>query len=69
MDPLHPIAPGPPPLPSRSVPAVDRLVKISREGDRPRGDAEERRRRERYGPADAGEDPDDPGEGHVDIRV
>ncbi len=45
MDPLHPITPGPPAIPTRSVPPVDRLVKISRDRDRPPRDGEEERRR------------------------
>jgi len=67
MDPLHPITPGPP-IPTHRVPPVDRLRKISREGDRPPRDAEEeRRRRARESePRDEGEGQ---GEGHIDIRV
>jgi len=68
MDPLHPITPGPPPVPTRRVPPVDRLVKVTREGDRPARDEEERRRRgqrSQQPPAD----PENPGEGHIDVRV
>jgi len=67
MDPLHPITPGPPAIPRSAVPPVDRLARISREGDRPRRDAEERRRRarEREPPADG----EEPGPGRIDVRV
>jgi hypothetical protein len=68
MDPLHPITPGPPAVPTRRVPPVDRLAKITREGDRPARDAEEeRRRRARRSQLHPGGD--QPGEGHIDIRV
>jgi len=66
MDPLHPITPGAVAPPSRRVPPVDRLRRLSREGDRPERDPG-RGREER----EAHEDPldEDPGEGHVDIRI
>ena len=69
MDPLHPITPGPPAVPTR-VPPVDRLVKVTREGDRPSRDAEERRRRAQRARSQqpAGDDAD-PGPGHIDITV
>jgi hypothetical protein len=66
MDPLHPITPGPPAVPRRAVPPVDRLARITREGDRPARDAEERRRRARQEQLADGEEP---GEGRIDIRV
>jgi hypothetical protein len=56
-------------MPSRRVPAVDRVIKVTRDGDRPQRDAQARSRRERYGAAGAEQDSEDPGEGHVDIRV
>lgn len=66
MDPLHPITPGPPAVPTRRVPPVDRLAMITREGDRPARDAEERRRRARQAQLP---DDEEPGEGHIDVRV
>jgi hypothetical protein len=68
MDPLHPITPGPPAVPTRRVPPVDRLVKISRDGDRPPRDAEEERRR-RARESKPPEDGEGRGEGHIDVRV
>ena len=67
MDPLDPILPPSPGLPSRRVPAVDRLRRITREGDRPRRE-----------PSDGRPPPDRPaawdegeegGEGRVDVRA
>lgn len=68
MDPLHPITPGPPAVPARRVPPVDRLVRISRDGDRPPRDAEEERRR-RARESERREDEDGPAPGHIDVRV
>jgi hypothetical protein len=47
---------------------VDRLARISREGDRPERDAEERRRRAARRQPDPPEG-DEQGPGHIDIRV
>ncbi len=68
MDPLHPITPGPPAVPTRRVPPVDRLVKINREGDRPPRDAEEERRR-RARESHPPDDGEGSGAGHIDVRV
>lgn len=68
MDPLHPITPGPPAIPTR-VPPVDRLRPVSRERDRPSAEERERRRRERRGQAQGGPEDGEPGPGHIDIRV
>ena len=47
MDPIHPIAPGPPPLGRAARPPVERLERVSRERDRPSaGRREQQRRRE-----------------------
>ncbi|HEY2202254.1 MAG TPA: hypothetical protein VGH56_10200 [Solirubrobacteraceae bacterium] len=65
MDPLHPIVYGPS-MPSRRVPPVERLPRVSREGDRPRREPSEKREGEEQGrPRDEGED----GGGHIDVRV
>jgi hypothetical protein len=69
MDPLHPITPGPPALPTRRVPPVDRLARITREGDRPSQEAEERRRRARRAAQLPPEDDSEPGPGHIDVRA
>ena len=67
MDPLNPITPPTTALPSRRVPAVDRLPRVSREGDRPPQEGSERRApRPEHRPAEEGEEG---GEGHIDIRV
>jgi hypothetical protein len=67
MDPIHPIAPGASAIPRAAVPPVKRLQRISREGDRPAHDQEERRRRERP-PAEPGEEDED-GPRHIDVRA
>jgi hypothetical protein len=69
MDPLHPITPGPPAMPTRRVPPVDRLARITRDGDRPGRETEERRNRARERPAEAPEDGEERGPGHIDVRV
>jgi hypothetical protein len=75
MDPIHPIAPGPPTISPANRPAVERLERITREGDRPSKDAQERRRREPprapESAPDRGEEdrPDDGGHPHIDVRV
>jgi len=56
-------------MPTRRVPPVDRLVKISREGDRPRREAEERRRRAEERRPQGGEDGEQDGHGHIDVRA
>jgi hypothetical protein len=66
MDPLHPIAPGAVAPPSRRVPPVDRLRRVTRDGDRP--ERETGARDDRRQPPE--EPPDEqPGDGHVDVRV
>ncbi len=66
MDPLHPITPGAAAPPSRRGPAVERLRRISRDGDRPEREARRRREESEPGEHEPGEEP---GEGHIDIRV
>jgi hypothetical protein len=74
VDPLNPIGPGAAAPPSRRVPPVDRLRKITRDGDRPereapgREEGEERDDGGAYG-GDGRERRDDDGRGHVDVRV
>jgi hypothetical protein len=67
MDPIHPIAPGPPAIPRAAVPPVERLKRISRERDRPPKDSHQRERRESAdGDGDEGEDDGRP---HIDVRA
>jgi hypothetical protein len=66
MDPIHPIIPGPAPIP-RGMAPVDRLERLSRERDRPAKDRQQQPRREP--PAPEPEDGEDDGRPHVDIRV
>jgi hypothetical protein len=67
MDPLQPIPPGPATMPSRRVPPVPGLPRVSREGDKPRRDPSEREPAG-HAPNPYGED-EETGEGHVDVRV
>ncbi len=66
MDPIHPIVPGPLPIP-RGMPPVDRLERISRERDRPSKDRRQPKRQPPPAPPERGEDDD--GRPHVDVRV
>ncbi|HXR28051.1 MAG TPA: hypothetical protein VN772_00635 [Solirubrobacteraceae bacterium] len=69
MDPIHPIAPGPPPLGRAQRLPVERVERVSRERDRPA--PEERRRRRREPPPAPPRMPgeDDGDQPHVDVRV
>ena len=72
MDPIHPIAPGPPSISARLP--VQPLERVSRERDRPSKDQQQRRRREPPEPEPEPEpgpqrDPDDGGHPHVDVRA
>jgi hypothetical protein len=70
VDPLSPIPPSSQAMPSRRVPPVDRLERISRERDRPSRDAEQRRRRALEQPPRRDEEDTDDEQGHhVDVRV
>jgi len=67
MDPLQPILPPSPGVPSRRVPAVEKLPRVSRDGDRPRRDPSERRPPAAEEPPS--QDGEEGGEGHIDVRV
>jgi len=67
MDPLHPITYGPS-APSRRVPPVERLPRVTREGDRPPRDPADRRGAGREQPPPSREEGEG-GEGHIDVRV
>jgi hypothetical protein len=67
VDPLNPITPGGAAPPSRRVPPVDRLRRITREGDRPDRERRERESQRRE-PSEQRPERED-GEGHIDIRV
>lgn len=74
MDPIHPITPGPLPVSQALRPAVPRLERITREGDRPSKDAQERQSRRRHeaelsSQPGEDEDPEDGGRPHVDVRA
>jgi hypothetical protein len=62
MDPLHPIEPI-----RRRVPPLERLPRISREGDRPERDPSSRERQQPSPPPEP--EREDGGEGHVDVRA
>lgn len=67
MDPIHPIVPGPAPIP-RGMPPVDRLERVNRDRDRPAKERPDRGRREpNPQPPEDGEEDD--GHPHVDVRV
>ncbi len=70
MDPIHPIAPGPPAIAPASRLPVEPLERITRERDRPARDDQERRRREPP-PAEPEHGPDDEDERrpHIDVRA
>jgi hypothetical protein len=67
MDPIHPIAPGPPRISPAARLPVDPLERISRERDRPSKDSQQRGRRRPPPQPERG--PDDDGRPHVDVRV
>ncbi len=65
MDPIHPIAPGPPAVPRFAPIPVERLERISRERDRPPKDLPQRKRRE----PELQEGEEDDGRPHIDVRA
>jgi hypothetical protein len=67
VDPIHPIAPGPPSISQR--PPVEPLERITRERDRPSRDAQQRKRRESSATPVPELGVDDEGRPHVDVRV
>ncbi len=68
MDPIHPIAPGPPTVSARLP--VEPLERITRERDRPSGDAQRRRRRAPPpAPAIERDGDDDDERPRIDVRV
>jgi len=67
VDPIHPIAPGPPSISSRLP--VQPLERVSRERDRPSKDQQQRRRREPPPEAEPERDLDDGEHPHVDVRA
>jgi hypothetical protein len=67
VDPIHPIAPGPPAIPRSIRLPVEPLERITRERDRPSRDHQQRRR---PAPTPEPERRDDDGEHpHIDVRV
>jgi hypothetical protein len=69
MDPIHPIAPGPPRISPAARLPVDPLERISRERDRPSKDAQQRQRRGSPPTPEPMRDPDDGEHPHVDVRA
>jgi hypothetical protein len=73
MDPIHPIAPGPPLISRATLLPVERLERISRERDRPMRDERQQRRdpayRNAHDPDEDGSSEDDDGRPHIDVRV
>lgn len=69
MDPIHPIAPGPPAIQRATSVPVERLERVSRERDRPSPDAQERRRREAQARRAFEEDEEDDGLPHIDVHA
>jgi hypothetical protein len=69
VDPIHPIAPGPPLISPATRPPVQRLERVTRERDRPSKDPQQRRRREPPPPAPPERDADDGEHPHVDVRA
>jgi hypothetical protein len=68
VDPIHPIAPGPPRISPASGLPVDPLERITRERDRPSKDGQQRKHREPP-PAPPHELGEDDGHPHVDVRA
>lgn len=68
MDPIHPIAPGPLPIPA-ATPPVERLQRISRERDRPARERQEQAWRKQPQPAPDRDGEDDGEHPHIDVRV
>jgi hypothetical protein len=73
MDPIHPIAPGPPVIPRGAMVPVERLERISRERDRPTREERQQRRDPAYrragDPDEEGPPEDDDGRPHIDVRA
>jgi len=69
VDPIHPIAPGPPRISPAARLPVEPLERISRERDRPSKDAQQRPRREPPPAPEPERDPDDGEHPHVDVRA
>jgi hypothetical protein len=67
VDPIQPIAPGPPRISPAARLPVDPLERISRERDRPFKDGQQRGRRPPPAPPERG--PDDDEHPHVDVLV
>jgi hypothetical protein len=68
VDPIHPIAPGPPPTARAGRVPVQRVERITRERDRPPTEERERRKQDPpQPPPQDGEDED--GHRHIDVRV
>lgn len=70
MDPIQPLGHGPlAPIARMGRQPVDRAERISRERDRPSGEAEERRRREAASGRPQPADDQDDERPHIDVRA
>jgi hypothetical protein len=69
VDPIHPIAPGPPRISPAARLPVEPLERIARERDRPSKDGQQRRRREPPPAGRASEQDEDDGRPHIDVRA
>lgn len=69
MDPIHPIAPGPPAIQPAARLPVEPLERITRERDRPSGERRQRKRREPPPPQAAERRDDDDEHPHIDVRA
>jgi hypothetical protein len=70
MDPIHPIAPGPPAIAGTGRVPVERVERIARERERRAKEEQERRRRDESNSAETQTgDGDNDERPHIDIRV
>lgn len=70
MDPIHPIAPGPPAIASSGRVPVERVERITRERERRAKEDQERRRRNASASTPSQtDDGDDDERPHIDVRV
>ncbi|HEY4810736.1 MAG TPA: hypothetical protein VIH71_06725 [Solirubrobacteraceae bacterium] len=69
MDPIHPIVPGPLPIPAVTTP-VERLQRIARERDRPARERQEQGRRKPPPAPPSDRDGEEDGEHpHIDVQA
>jgi hypothetical protein len=69
VDPIHPIAPGPPAISPATRLPVDPLERITRERDRPSREERQRRRPPSPPQPEPERGGEDDGHPHIDVRV